>query len=235
MEQTNKLTGFKKRQQIEQANKTIFLWVAAASVVVSISLVLLQFLVRAAIFNQQIIDAKSTTNRTLEENIKNADVLKQNIDNLLADKNLASVRTETSNNNLKVILDALPATGDSATFANSLQNAILDKSGATVTGLTAGTTDAVSLIDSTTSTAVVDATPQTIPFTASLSGDFRQIRTALLDIERVIRPMDIATLIVQGKDAKLTLSITGFTYFQPEKTIKIGTKTIKPGTGATTR
>lgn len=228
-----KLTGFKKRQQIEQANKLIFVWVAVAAVIISICFVLLQFLVREGLFNLKIINAKSETNRTLEQNIKNAAILKEKVDALIANENLATVRTATSDNNLKVVLDALPTTGDSTTFANSLQNAILNLSGAKVVGLSAGDSSSASLAPVAGVSAVPGATPalatvQELPFTANLSGNYSQIKTALLNIEQVIRPMNVTTLILKGTDAELTVSINGVTYYLPEKSVKLGSEMIKP-------
>jgi len=222
-----KLTGLKKRQQIQQANKMIFVWVAAASVIISVCLVLLQFLVRQAFFNNDVISAKVETNETLKQNIENAKTLKTNVNNLLADKNLASVRAESTDSNLKVILDALPATGDPTTFASSLQNVILNRSGATVTALSVGTSaQGGAAVPVAAQTDGVD-TAQPLSFSIELTGGYDKIRATLLDIEKVIRPMNITTLTVNGSDKDLTVSIDGVTYYLPEKTVKLGTKSIK--------
>ena len=49
------LTGFKKRQQIISARKTMFMWVMLASAAVAVCLVLSQLLVKQMIFNNRII------------------------------------------------------------------------------------------------------------------------------------------------------------------------------------
>lgn len=230
MDQTNgpKLTGLKKRQQIQKANKMILVWVAAASVIVSMCLVALQFLVREALFNNEVISAKIETNETLKQNIENAKTLKTNVNNLLADKNLASVRADPSDSNLKVILDALPATGDSTTFANSLQNVILNRSGVKVVGLSAGDTAQTGAETALVPDLTADPTsPQPLVFTADISGGYDKVKTTLQDMEKVIRPIHITSLTVTGTDQELTVSISGVTYYLPEKTVKLGTKSIK--------
>lgn len=239
MDQPNeqKLTGLKKRQQIDKTNKTILLWVAGASVIVVICLVTLQFLIRQAIFNQEVISAKSETNKTLKQNIENAKTLKTNVNKLIADSNLQKVRAVESDSNLKVILDALPSTGDPTTFSNSLQNAILDRSGAKIINLssTASEGGVATTAPAATSTAPTptaggiggSATPLTLGFSTEVSGKYDVIKQTFLDIERVIRPMQVKVVTISGTDTELTAKISGVTYYLPEKTVKLGTQSKK--------
>lgn len=238
MDQPNeqKLTGLKKRQQIEKTNKTILLWVAGASVIVIVCLVTLQFLIRQAIFNQEVINAKAETNKILKQNIENAKTLKTNVNKLIADPNLQKARAVEADSNLKVILDALPSTGDPTTFSNSLQNAILDRSGAKIINLSStasegGTAVAAPTTDTTTAPTAAgvggSATPLTLGFSTEVSGQYDIIKQSLLDIERVIRPMQIKILTISGSDTELTAKISGVTYYLPEKTVKLGTQSKK--------
>ncbi|HET7630367.1 MAG TPA: hypothetical protein VFK03_03255 [Candidatus Saccharimonadales bacterium] len=225
------LTGLKKRQQIAQANKMIFLWTAAAAVAVSFCAVALQFLIREGLFNQKIISAKSHTNQTLEQNLKTADDLKANVQALLANSDLAAVNTHADNNSLQVVLDALPTEGDATSFATSLQNIILVQSHASVTALSTksqfsgdGGTDSS---DSGTSSSI-NTDALALPFTAQIGGNYQQIEGTLDDISRTIRPINITTLEIKGQDANLDVVLSGDTYYLPAATVKLGSEEITP-------
>lgn len=226
------LTGLKKRQQIAQANKTIFIWTAVAAVAVSFCAVALQFLIREGMFNQKIINAKSATNRTLEANLTTADQLKSNVEALLANTDLAVVRTENTDNNLEVILDALPTDGDATSFATSLQTKVLVQSHASVTALStkgqfSGDGSSSDSGDSAASSSL-STTATALPFSAQIGGNYQEIKNTLVDVSRTIRPINITSLEIKGKDANLDVVIGGDTYYQPAATVSLGSKEIKP-------
>ena len=229
---SDKTTGFNKRQQVARANKNIFVWVAVASLVIAICLVFAQFLVQRLVFNQKIINQKSQTNTTLVKNIDNAKQLKKNIDNLITDSNLAKVSVKSNspnNNNLQVILDALPTADDGATFANSLAGVVLVRSGVTLASLTAGDNAVVSTTQAGAATASgASAQPQTTPFAFTIRGDYNQVKNALADIDHVIRPIKITKLVVQGAQAELTVTAEGVTYYMPPSSVGLQRKSIKP-------
>lgn len=229
---SDKTTGFKKRQQVARANKNIFVWVAVASLVVAICLVFAQFLVQRLFFNQKIINEKSNTNTILVKNIKNAEELKKNINNLIADTNLAKVKVQSNSpntNNLQVVLDALPTANDGTTFANSLANVVLVPSGVKLVSLTSGENAEVTATQ--TGVAPVAETPkqpQTTPFSFTVSGDYNRIKTVLADIDRVIRPIKITTLSMKTSETELTVSVGGVTYYMPASSVELQRKSIKP-------
>ncbi len=220
--ENNNLTGFRKRQQVTQTNKNIFAWVAGASVVITICVMLAQVLIRQAIFNQEVISMTTTADTTLKNNITNATKLKENINKLVADTNLAKVKTQAveggNSSNLQVILDALPTKDDGVTFANSLAKVILPRSGVSIEGLTAGYASA---IDAPLGSAA--ATPQTLSFSMTVSGSYDQLDKALSDIGLVIRPINIKMLTIQGSDNDLKASIDGVTYYAPSASVKVET------------
>ena len=45
------ITGFKKHQQIQQANKVVFIWVTIAAAVIAVTVVLAQFMFIKFFFN----------------------------------------------------------------------------------------------------------------------------------------------------------------------------------------
>lgn len=217
------LTGLTKRQQVEKANKNIFIWVAVAAVIVSLSAVFLQFLIREALFNGKVIDRQQATSKTLEQNKKNFEGLKSNIDALLADDSLAGLRVDPKDSSLQVILDALPTSGDTTSFSNSLYNKVLSRQGVTVSGVSVGADGA-----SVAPVGVTSAEPQAMTFGASISGSPDQIRATLMDIEKVIRPINIRQLSVSVGSGTLEVNFQGETYFLPRSSVSLGKDTVKP-------
>lgn len=227
------MTGVRKRQQIQDTNKQIFIWLAVAAVIVSVCLVALQFLLREFMFNQKIINKKSETNSTLVKNLSEAEKLRENVNALLADESLNSLKYEASNTKttaLNVVLDALPVEGDTTAFANSLQAVVLPRSGVTISELNTSITQdgGASTVDPTA--AAVPATePSPLPFTAGFKGRYADAQRALDDMSRVIRPISLNKLTIRSTDKDiLQVSIGGMTYYMPARTVEVRTEVMKP-------
>lgn len=226
-------TGLKKRQQIENAGKTMFLWVAIASVAVSICIVMVQFLFQQWSYNNRVLSAKYKAVDTLKGNIENAKKLQEEVNGLVSNEALASVKTNTSDPNTKSILDALPSRFDATALATSLQQAILSRSGVTIEAITVPT-DQVA-VDASTSTggvatapaATPDAQPQEMKFDIAVSGSYDKIRTMLLDLERTIRPIKVTAITLDGDDTAMTATISAVTYYQPAKSASIKQEVVK--------
>ncbi len=215
-----------KRIQIKDAEKNVFLWLSVSSIIISACIVAAQFLVREGLFNQEVIDEKATTYKKLEQNIENARLLKQNIDKLIADRGLAVVRQQVSDgtdgttSNLAAIFDALPVKGDATAFANSLQTTVFPLSGVGVMEL------------NTSNEAVAEGTesadlsgPQELPFKASISGNYTSIEKALVDMNRVIRPIKITELTIRSTDnSQMVVDIAGSTYYLPSTSVNVRTE-----------
>ena len=226
------LVGLTKRQQLKKTNQVIFMWVAAAAVVLAFSIVALQFLVRQGLFNGKIISEQQKTERALEDSKKNFDGLKRNVDALLADTDLAILRANPSDNTLQVILDALPTTGDPTTFANSLYSKVLPKSGVSITdvSVTTAAAGAATAVPAATTPVVAAAGggTQPLPFDVSIAGAPEQVKNTLMDMEKVIRPMVVRQLNVTVNGSQLNTNIVGETYYLPRTKVELGDKVIKP-------
>lgn len=227
-EPSKQLTGIKKRQQIASANQMIFVWVIVASIAVSLCGVTMQFLIRQAIFNQKIIGAKLDTQTTLSRNIENVSELKKNVDALLADGNLAKVKANPDDTNLKVVLDALPTTDDPLALGASLQQVILPKSGVNTSDLTTVSQADLLLADPSATESTSGGTAPTSSFTFAATSDYGHIQAMLSDLERTIRPMNVQMLGLQSVDGQVKATVTGVTYYSPQQTVQLGKKTIKP-------
>lgn len=224
--QARVLTGVRKRQQIETTNKNILLWLVISSVIVSFSLVALQFLIREFIFNQKIINAKSATSKQLQQNIVAGKELTKNVNALLADTNLGAVLkndADQKSSNLSVVLDALPVSGDATSFANSLQSVVLPLSGVTISELSTTSLADQGIADPATTE------PLTLPFKASVSGDYAKIQKALKDMSRVIRPINLTELSMRSEEkGQIQMTLSGVTYYLPAKTVGIKEQVFKP-------
>lgn len=225
MAPSQKMTGLRKRQQIAQANRMVFVWVAIASVVLSFAIIGGQFLVSKAIYNNKVLTEKKLTRSTLEKNIKAADKLKKEVAVLSDNQALRSARVNDDETTLQVIIDALPTKEDALALGSSLQLVILPKAGVIVESLTVGDTLAA-VTEEEASTASAAATP--ITFTAIFTGNAQQIKAALLAIEKTIRPISIDNLTVEGADSNLKATISATTYYQQPKTLDMQSRVVEP-------
>jgi Tfp pilus assembly protein PilO len=216
-----RLTGLKKRQQIELAGRNMFAWVVVAAVAVSFCLATGQFLFSKWQYNNNILNAKSEASNNLAQNIVNAKKLKDEVDSLVANSDLALVKTDQDDSNLKSILDALPTTADPAALATSLQQAILSRSGVTVESIT------VPPETDTPTEAAVQAVPQEIKFSFVVTGTYDKVATMVKDLERTIRPIKITGISLNGTDANLRASIEAVTYYQPSKSVNATEELVK--------
>lgn len=230
--------GLKKRQLIENAGRTMFIWVAVASVAVSICIVTVQFLFQKWDYNNHILSAKYKAADTLKKNIDTAKQLQNAVNALVSNQDLASVKTNTDDPNTKSVLDALPSQFDATAFATSLQQAILSRSGVSIQGISVpsdqgnGTTTTGSAAgSSTTSTSASgtqgDPTPMQMKFDITVSGSYDQIRSMMLDMERTIRPIKVTAITLSGDDAAMTATVSGVTYYQLSKSVVINQEPVK--------
>jgi hypothetical protein len=217
-----RLTGLKKRQQIELAGRYMFIWVAVAAVAVSFCIATGQYMFAKWDYNNKVLGAKYKASDTLTKNINNANELKKEVDALLANSDLASVKTDPNDTATKSILDALPTTLDPAALATSLQESILNRAGVTIENITVP-----SEVGGEGAASNGEATPQEAKFTFVVSGSYSQIRTMVHDLERVIRPIKVTGVTMNGTDASLRATFDAVTYYQPAKSANAKEETIK--------
>lgn len=218
------LTGIKKRQQIKSANKMVFAWIVAASLVVGICGVFTQFLVRQLMFNNKIYGELTKTQSILEGNVSAYDDLKSSVVKLLADSNLNSLRNGENSNALQVVIDALPTEENRSSFATSMQTKVLGPTGAAISSFAVIGSD-----DGSASSGTVEGTEaQSFSFSFSVSGSYEQIQQVIRNLERSIRPITVQTVDIQGAAGSMEASITAVTYYQPAKDIQLKKVELKP-------
>ena len=217
-----RLTGLKKRQQIEVAGRTMFVWVAIAAVALSFCLATGQYLFTKWDYNNKILAKKYTVAQTLTNNITNAQKLKTEVDNLTANQDLASVKTNPEDPNTKSVLDALPTSFDPAALATSLQQVILSRSGVSVESISVPPD-----IDNGSTTPAKLVGPQEIKFGFTVTGTYDKIKALMVDLGRTIRPMKLTNLSLNGSDANLRASFEFATYYQPAKSVTLESEVVK--------
>src|SRR5690606_31131977 len=99
----------RKRAQITQTNRTMFLWIAVASALIGAGIVVSIFLVQRLVYNEDVLSKKQETVSTLNSNLAAIDGLKQEVRKLDVNSALLSARASDEDQAVRVILDALPS------------------------------------------------------------------------------------------------------------------------------
>ncbi|MDB5177328.1 MAG: hypothetical protein JWN75_996 [Candidatus Saccharibacteria bacterium] len=226
--------GLRKRQQISQANKMMFLWIAGISVIVGISVVLTVFLVQKIWFGEKVIYEKNKTVSILDQNLSKVNTLRDNIRVLNTNKDLATTKLNESDPPLQSVLDALPAAANSTALASSLQTKLLSG----VPGIVVETinvepvsgleTSPTSNSSSSSSTSTGD---NQINFTFAVSTDqasYGSLRQVLDRLEKSIRPFNITNLVIESQGKRVIMTAKGTSYYDSAKTIQLTQKVVKP-------
>lgn len=230
----NQDVAIRKRQQIANANRMMFIWVAAVSAIVGVAIVGSLFLLQKAWFNEKILLEKANTAGTLTKNNEVIDELKDQIRVLNTNEELKSAMVQADSQPVQVVLDALPSDANSSALGASLQEKFLSGSGLTIESLQV---DPVAGIESDTSQNVQDASSSTtggdnqIFFRFSVStgvDNASALKELLQKLERSIRAIDITSLTIETQGARLVLSVQGHAYYEPAKTVELKDKTVKP-------
>lgn len=225
--------ALRKRQQIAQANKTMFVWVAIASALVGVAAVAAIFLTQRLLFNEKVLAEKELTITTLRSNNKIADELKKKIRVLDTNQALIDSRAKPEDTPLQSVLDALPAKANSLALGSSIQSKIF----AGVPGLTVETIQVDPVVgeeyenvsESAVSTFTEDETVQNaVYFRFSILGDANALKEVLVRMEKSIRLFDVDKVAVESQTSNLMMTVEGKAFYEPAKTIELKDKTVKP-------
>lgn len=222
--------AIRKRTQIAQASRTMFIWIAIASALVGTALVVSFFLFQKLSYNEKVLGAKQETVSTLDHNLSVVDELKADVQALDANSALLSARANPTDSALQVVLDALPSDANSLALGASLQNRLL----ANIEGpysLESLQVTPVDGIESLNNSGMVDASAPTgagnqIAFSFAVKGGQDQLRQVLQNLERSIRTIVVTHLTVETQSDGLTLSVEGHAFYEPAKSIELKEKTV---------
>lgn len=225
--------ALRKRQQIANANRMMFLWIAGVSALVGVAAVASVFLVQKAMFNEKVLAEKSKTASTLVSNNKAVGELQNQIRVLNTNENLKKVMVSGEIQPIQVVLDALPAEANSSAFGASLQTHFLTADGIQLDSLVVDPVYGIEAQDGTGIQEIPDDEGEshriTFSFAVSAASDNANgLKGLLLKMERSIRPIDLANVTVEAQQDKLILRADGYTYYEPAQSIDLKDKVVKP-------
>ena len=219
--------SLQKRAQISKANRTMFLWIAAASVLVGASVVLSFFLFKILIYEEKVLAVKADTESTLSHNLKTVDDLKSEIRVLDTNEALSSIKANERDQVLQVILDALPSEANSLALGASLQNRLLIGGGVVVESIQVDSTDMpADGMDVVDASAESDAPLNSITFQFTVRGSDAALRSVLENLERSIRTIQVNSVRVSGEAGGQTMSVQATAFYEPAKKIELREKTV---------
>lgn len=221
-----------KKLQINKAQSTIIIILASTVALSIFCLVSAKQLWSQAGFQRQVINAKRDAANALKADVMAAGQLTNRYNtifnnpsstrNVLSGKNTASTQAQPPDgDNARIVLDALPTGYDFPALISSLTK-ILNDNHIINPGISGS--DQATTADDTPS---AEPEPVPIQLTISGTGNASSVKRLIRDLERSIRPFDITNLQLRGSDAVMSVSINLKTYYQPAKSLTIGTKVIK--------
>jgi hypothetical protein len=225
-------TAIRKRTQIAIANKTMFLWVAGASVVFGVCLVLVIFMAQMLFFNERVLMEKQHTISTLDKNNANVEALKQQVRILDTNQALIDSKAKPDDQPVQVILDALPSDANSLALGASLQNKLLAGiSGLTLSSLQVDPVVGIESLDTnavtTDASSSLSNSQNQITFKFSVTGNQTALKQALTNLERSIRTIDVTSLKIENQNGSLLMTVNGRAFYEPAVDVQLKDKVIK--------
>lgn len=224
--------ALRKRQQIANANRTMFITVAAVSALVGVAAVISLFLGQKLLFNEKVLNEKQNTINILQKNNEVAGALKDNVRVLNTNQALTDAKARPEDEPLRVVLDALPSDANSSAFGASLQQVLLVGDNVSIDTLNlnpvSGVESSSSDIDSS---AVATTGSDSIGFSFSVStpaDGADNLRQLLQRLERSIRIVHVLNYEIERQGSRLVLKMTAEVYYQPETAATLKEKVIKP-------
>ena len=219
--------AFRKRQQIENSSRTMFVWVALASALVGVALVVSYFLVQQIWFQQKVLGEKNKTLSVLRSSNSNVEELRNNIRLLSTNSALGSIKARSEDSALQVVLDALPADENVLALGASVQKNLIES-------VPNVNLESISYNNSSTardegSSTNTDTDVKEIGFTVVVSStDANALKEVLTNFEKSIRVIDIDNMVVEMSSNRITLTLSAHAYYSPEKRIELTDRVVKP-------
>lgn len=219
--------GSVKHQLIDKNNSRLLVTVSIAVFVLIFSIVASKQLISQAAYQNRVITKKRKADDQLKKDIEVVKKLHVSYaafvdtsQNVLGGN--VGATGEKDGDNAKIILDALPSKYDFPALTTSLET-LVNGQGAQFTSLS-GTDDEVAQAPNQSSS---DPTPIPMPFQLSATGDYGRVQGVINAFEKSIRPIKVGILDVSGNQDKLTVNVTGESYYQPAKSLNTRTEVVK--------
>jgi hypothetical protein len=228
--------SIRKRTQIAQTSRMMFIWVAIVSVIVGFALVGAIFLAKKLIFNEKVLADKATTVKILRADNAIVPELEDQVRVLDTNPALISSKANANDQAVQVILDALPSDANSLALGASLQTKLL----ANIPGLTINTLDVNPVVGvetsvagnlsspSSTTVTPTGSDPNVITFTFSVTGNQTAFKQVLTNLERSIRSIDITSLQIASQTAtNQIMTVQGQSFYQPAVQVQLTNETVR--------
>lgn len=234
-DQQQPATIVRKRQQITKANRTMFVWVAASSVVVGVAVVAAIFMAQQAWFNERVLQEKTKTSSTLSKNLAVVNDLKDQVRLMNTNQALHDSIAPGETQPIQVVLDALPSDANSSALGASLQQKLINDPALRIDAMrvdpVAGVESDSSLGNTSASSSSSSVSNNVIHFSLTVSaasGDVNALHAMLQRFERSVRAIDVTKLTVEGQGTRVAMTVDANAFFEPAKTVELKTKVVKP-------
>lgn len=211
--------AMRKRMQIAKTNKAMFLWIAIASALVGVALVVSIFLVQRLVYNEKVISKKLETVSTLDSNLQAVDSLKTEIRKLDVNSALLSSRANENDQAIQVILDALPSEANSLALGASLQQRLLSGvDGVILQTLQVNPVTGVEILAEGEEAGQGD---NEIIFSFTVEGSQQGLKQILDNLERSIRTIEILSLRISAQSGDIQeMTVQGRAFYESAKTLE---------------
>ena len=227
--------SIRKRTQIAQTSRMMFIWVAIVSIIVGFALVGAIFLAKKLIFNEKVLADKATTVKILRADNAIVPELEDQVRVLDTNTALISAKANPTDQAVQVILDALPSDANSLSLGASLQTKLL----ANIPGLTINSLDVNPVVGVETSTAgtlssasstvtPTGSNPNVITFTFSVTGNQTAFKQVLTNLQLSIRSIDITSLQIASQTAtNQIMTVQGQAFYEPAVQVQLTNETVR--------
>lgn len=227
----------RKRVQISNANKIMFLWVVVSSIVVGSSVVAGVFLTQRLIYNEKVIAKKNETISILKNNIDAVDTLKQEIRKLDVNEALLSARANPEDQAVRAILDALPSEANNLALGASLQSKLIEN----VDGIKLDSLQIDPIQDyasaeevnpgeevGATSSGETATVPSEISFSFTVAGSMTALQRVLENLENSLRTIGVTSVQIEGQSGgEHRMTVNGRAFYLPARDLQFFEEPIK--------
>lgn len=224
--------AIRKRSQIAKANRTMFIWIAVASALVGVALVVSIFLAQKLFYNEKVLGEKQNTVSVIDHNNEIVPELEDQVRVLDTNSDLASVKANSEDQAIQVILDALPSEANFSALGASLQNKLLvGINGLSIESLQVDPVVGVETLtgdNSGSATTSTQTTDNEITFQFVVRGDQDALRKVLENLERSIRTIVVTSVRIETASNGTQMTVQGKAFYEPAKTIELEKKVVKP-------
>ncbi len=216
-----KLNFSAKHVAINKANTQIVIIVGLASFIVVFCLIASKAVFSQYQYQSRVIKAATTADNQLKSNIDAYKSLTKAYEKFDTTNpiTLANTVAGSTNDNVQIILDALPGAYDFPGLTSTIEN-VLTETGMQVTAVTG--TDQGSTAGSSTS-----PQPIPMPFGFSVSNaSYGSAQNLIQVLQQSIRPMPLDSLTITAAQGNLAMTVALHSYYQPTKSLSITKETV---------